>query len=307
MIRAARAARAAFLAPVLVLAALTACSSSDHVAARSGALPTVSGQFGTKPVFTFPKSAPPTTLKSATLRTGSGPVVARGDLLVADYLGQVWRGAVFDNSYDRHTAAGFVIGTGKVIPGWDQLLVGVRAGSRVLLSIPPAQGYGPSGNSQAGIKGTDTLVFVVDVIASYGKAAGADPHAAVLHPHIAGVTVAGPLGMQPALSISKGARAPGAPRVTVLARGHGAPVGVGLLVVQYVATRYSGASAGSTYADAPAAIPVSAGGGGTPFDLLRGVPLGSRILLQLPAMAGQGAVAVVVDLVAQPGTAAQSG
>ena len=33
-----------------------------------------------------------------------------------------------------------------------------------MLSIPPAEGYGSAGQSAAGIKGTDTLVFVVDII-----------------------------------------------------------------------------------------------------------------------------------------------
>ncbi|HET9970969.1 MAG TPA: FKBP-type peptidyl-prolyl cis-trans isomerase, partial [Streptosporangiaceae bacterium] len=40
-------------------------------------------------------------------------------------------------------------------------------GSRVLLSIPPAQGYGTAGASQVGIKGTDSLVFVVDILDAY--------------------------------------------------------------------------------------------------------------------------------------------
>ena len=65
--------------------------------------------------------------------------------------------------------AAFPIGTGSVIPGWDKVLVGVKIGSRVLMVVPPKQGYGKKGNSQAGIKGTDTLVFVVDVIARYPK------------------------------------------------------------------------------------------------------------------------------------------
>ena len=42
--------------------------------------------------------------------------------------------------------------------------VGQQVGSSVLLSIPPHQGYGSRGMPQAGIKGTDTLVFVVDVV-----------------------------------------------------------------------------------------------------------------------------------------------
>ena len=53
---------------------------------------------------------------------------------------------------------------GMVIGGWDRGLVGQRVGSRVLLSIPPDLGYGQRGVPQAGIKGGDTLVFVVDII-----------------------------------------------------------------------------------------------------------------------------------------------
>jgi len=51
-----------------------------------------------------------------------------------------------------------------VIPGWNDGLPGVTVGSRVMLVIPPAYGYGKAGNSQAGIKGTDTLVFVIDIL-----------------------------------------------------------------------------------------------------------------------------------------------
>jgi peptidylprolyl isomerase len=55
---------------------------------------------------------------------------------------------------------------GQVIPGWDKGLVGQTVGSRVLLVIPPADGYGSAGSPQANIKGTDTLVFVVDILAA---------------------------------------------------------------------------------------------------------------------------------------------
>ena len=42
-------------------------------------------------------------------------------------------------------------GTGSVITGWDERLVGRTVGSRVILEIPPADGYGPEGNEAAGI------------------------------------------------------------------------------------------------------------------------------------------------------------
>ena len=66
---------------------------------------------------------------------------------------------------DRHSARSSPAGTTR--------LVGVNAGSRVVLVVPPAAGYGAAGQTDAGIKGTDTLVFVVDVIKSYdGTARG---------------------------------------------------------------------------------------------------------------------------------------
>ena len=268
----------------------------------------MSGSYGQKPTFTFPKGPPPATLKSAVLRQGSGATVNKGDLLVADYLGQVWQGAPFDNSYDRKQPSGFVIGTGKVIPGWDQVLVGAKVGSRVLMSIPPAQGYGPSGNQQAGIKGTDTLEFVVDIVASYGPATAGDPKATPQTAATPGIVVHGALGTAPTVTVHKAtAKAPKTAKLFVLARGSGAQVSDGLLVLQYVATRYDGAPAGSTYSSAPAAFPLNGkGGAANPFELLRKVPLGSRVLLEIPGPAGRPAIAVAIDVIAQPKTAAQT-
>ena len=61
---------------------------------------------------------------------------------------------------------------GHVIPGWNKGLVGVPVGSRVMLVIPPADGYGKTGSPQAHIKGTDTLVFVVDILGAFGASPG---------------------------------------------------------------------------------------------------------------------------------------
>ena len=105
-------------------------------------------------------------LRTAVLVQGTGDPVRDGDTLVADYLGQVYGSRKpFDESYSREPTA-FPIGVGGVIKGWDQALVGVPVGSRVLLAVPPRLGYGEQGNPEAGIKGTDTLYFVVDVLAA---------------------------------------------------------------------------------------------------------------------------------------------
>ena len=91
----------------------------------------------------------------------------RGQDLAVQYTGVIWRtGKVFDSSWSRSQPFATVIGEGQVIKGWDTGLVGQTVGSRVLLVIPPADGYGTAGTSTAGIKGTDTLVFVVDILAA---------------------------------------------------------------------------------------------------------------------------------------------
>jgi peptidylprolyl isomerase len=132
----------------------------------------VSGKFGESPTLTIPSADAPKRLTERVLTAGDGPAVASGDTLVANYLGQTWapkdgKPNIFDSSFARHQPAAFVVGKGAVISGWDKILVGKKAGSRVLLVIPPADGYGSAGRSEAGIRGTDTLVFVVDILDAY--------------------------------------------------------------------------------------------------------------------------------------------
>jgi peptidylprolyl isomerase len=106
-------------------------------------------------------------LRIAPLVQGEGPKVEKGQTIVVDYLGQVYDGkAPFDASFSRGEPTSFQIGTGAVIKGWDQALVGRAIGSRLLLSIPPDLGYGEAGKKDAGIKGTDTLYFIVDILAA---------------------------------------------------------------------------------------------------------------------------------------------
>lgn len=105
-------------------------------------------------------------LQSAALIVGSGDAVKKGQTITVNYLGQVYGAKKpFDESYSAQPAS-FAIGVGQVVSGWDKTLVGAKVGSRMILAIPPADGYGKQGNAQAGIKGTDTLYFVVDILAA---------------------------------------------------------------------------------------------------------------------------------------------
>ena len=136
-----------------------------------GTLPTVTAPAAAStagPTVKIPaKVTAPKTLQVKTLIKGTGAVVKKGQNLAVQYTGVNWRtGQVFDSSWSRSTPFTVVIGEGQVIKGWDTGLVGQTVGSRVLLVIPPADGYGTAGSSQAGIKGTDDLVFVVDILAA---------------------------------------------------------------------------------------------------------------------------------------------
>lgn len=135
-----------------------------------GSLPKVSAQSGQTPVISIPKSSPPAKLSVTTLIKGTGPKLAKGDTVVAQYVGSNWRtGKVFSTTWpssSQPTGAPFSFQLGgQVLAGWNDGLVGVPVGSRVMLVIPPSLGYGPEGGqSSAGIKKNDTLVFVVDVL-----------------------------------------------------------------------------------------------------------------------------------------------
>jgi peptidylprolyl isomerase len=89
---------------------------------------------------------------------------------VVRYVGSIWRtGKVFNSNWPSASQPSVppnVFTLGQLIPAWNTGLVGIPVGSRVMLVVPPSQGYGKTGNSQAGIKGTDTLVFVLDVLST---------------------------------------------------------------------------------------------------------------------------------------------
>ena len=155
-----------FVVDMLKTFANTAGVPGTQTSNGGGALPTVkAGAAGKGPTITIPNTAAPKTLQVKTLIKGTGAVVKKGQYIVVQYTGVNYRTKkVFDSSWSRSAPFATVIGEGQVIPGWDTGLVGQTVGSRVLLVIPPADGYKAAGSPQAGIKGTDTLVFAVDII-----------------------------------------------------------------------------------------------------------------------------------------------
>ena len=153
----------------------TASASGTQESDGGGPLPTVSAHPGSAPTVSIPSSKPPTTLVTKTLIKGSGPKLVKGEYVVTQYTGYIWRTPKkpFDSSWPASGQSGspfgFVIGAmpEQALSGWDIGLAGQTVGSRVMLVIPPKDAYGSTGVSQVGINGTDTLVFVVDIIDAF--------------------------------------------------------------------------------------------------------------------------------------------
>ncbi|MFI6316104.1 FKBP-type peptidyl-prolyl cis-trans isomerase [Nonomuraea sp. NPDC050556] len=123
---------------------------------------------GSRPKIVIPGTAAPPRFASKVLAKGAGPRTEAGQLLVTQYEGAVWAGRrVFDSTWTSGQPRAFKIGDGSVIKAWDKALVGVPVGSRVAIIAPPSSAYGAAGHPAAGIKGDDTLIFVVDVLAAY--------------------------------------------------------------------------------------------------------------------------------------------
>ncbi|MET8830221.1 FKBP-type peptidyl-prolyl cis-trans isomerase [Streptomyces sp. NPDC004610] len=141
-----------------------------------GPLPAITAgtKFDEKPTVAKGTGEPSDQLAVKTVIAGGGTTVAENDYIQANYLGQIWDTAkVFDNSYDRGTPLLIQLAAGSIIDGWRYALAGKKAGSRVEMAVPPTWGYGTQGNEQAGIKGTDTLVFVVDIQSAFNSKSSA--------------------------------------------------------------------------------------------------------------------------------------
>ena len=150
----------------LVSASTPPTTATGTAVAPKAGLPTVTVDGAKAAQITVPKTAAPTQLIIQPLIKGAGPVVKAGQTIKVNYTGVLWKdGKKFDASGDRGAPVDFPIGAGQVIKGWDKGLVGATVGSRILLVVPPADGYGAEGKAPT-IGAKDTLVFVVDILAA---------------------------------------------------------------------------------------------------------------------------------------------
>lgn len=285
--------------------ALGGCSSSGDSADASevaGAVGfTATGSFGEKPEISFAQEDAPSDLEVAVLSEGDGPVVESGDFVVADYLGQIWgTDTVFDNSYDRGMAASFPLD--NLIEGWKTGLTGQHVGSRVALTVPADLGYGPSGGSADGTIGAeDTIVFVVDLVDAIAPNTAAQADATPTDVQVP-VTIDGALDAPITnVTVEADATEPTDLVTEVLAEGTGEAVPDGSApIIQYTLTTWDNSSSETTWPELGGvgmmSIPTYEG---SAFAGLVGVPVGSRVLIEIPAdmLGAEVGLAVVADVV----------
>ena len=133
------------IAIVLALSA-AACGGSDS---------------STSPSAPTPPSAP---FSQLDVITGTGATATQGRTIMVSYTGWLYDPARPESKgtqFETNAGFSFPLGVGRVIPGWDQGVVGMRVGGLRRLIIPPNLAYGSQANGQ--IPGNSTLVFEVEL------------------------------------------------------------------------------------------------------------------------------------------------
>jgi peptidylprolyl isomerase len=137
--------------------------ASGAATTPDAALPVVTFDAAAAPILKPPGGDPGGELVAAELIEGTGAKVADGQTLAVKYCGWLWDGTAVSAVWGDDPAV--VVSLNDVISGWRKAIVGRPVGSRILMVIPPAHGFGGAG--QDGIPPDSTLIFVVDVLAAY--------------------------------------------------------------------------------------------------------------------------------------------
>jgi len=282
---------AAGLAALAVCAVVAGCGS----ASSANATVTVKGSFGKTPTVTIPAEKASTDLVISTPIAGSGAKLKSGDSPLAEVALYKWSGTQHSLLYSTFSSGPQIIPAQMGLQGLADALKNARLGSRIVAVLPPKYGYGTSGQSSLGVTGTDTLVWVIDLMKQYSGKQSASGRQ-VSSGGGALPTVTAKAGQPPSITINTKASPPANLTVTTLIQGSGPKLTKGETAV----TQYVGAiwRTGSVFASS---WPSSQQPDGQLFGFqlggnvisgftqgLTGVPVGSRVMLVVPPSLGYG-------------------
>jgi len=114
-----------------------------------------------------PMQTTPAGARYRDLQPGNGEIAAPGDIATMHFTG--WlddngsKGREFYNSRRAGTPVSFVIGTDRVMPGWNDGIIGMQPGGRRLLLLPPALGYGAKGVQDI-VPPNASLIFIIELL-----------------------------------------------------------------------------------------------------------------------------------------------
>ncbi len=229
---------AALLVPIATCAVLAGCgSSAAPAAANANDAVQVSGTFGKTPSVTIPAQKATSNLVVSTPVKGSGAPLQSGNSALANVEVYKWSGT-------SHTLVDSTFGTGPQmipaqmgLPGLSTALKGARLGSRIVAVLPPKYGYGTNGQAQLQIKGTDTLVWVIDLLQQYSSTQSATgPQVSTGGGALPAVTAKA--GQAPVITVPK-STPPAKLSVTTLIKGSGPKLAKGdTAVTQYVGANW---------------------------------------------------------------------
>lgn len=126
----------------------------------------IKGQSGREPKLVLPKDCtPPAEPLTKSLDPGEGPAAKKGDTVEVNYFVQGMDSRTVYKSWQSSTQSEpeqVVLGEGDVLPGWDEAMVGMKAGGRKLLVLPPEQGAAEAAE-KLGFEPDEPLVLVIGV------------------------------------------------------------------------------------------------------------------------------------------------
>jgi peptidylprolyl isomerase len=97
------------------------------------------------------------------IEVGTGKTAVKGALITVHYKGTLTDGTQFDSSYEKGRPFQCVIGTGRVIKGWDQGIMGMQVGGKRKLYVPAHLAYGER-QMGALIKPHSDLLFEIELL-----------------------------------------------------------------------------------------------------------------------------------------------